>query len=578
VRHLSYVLSLTRFAFRANRLLYVSIAISLLSAGIELIAMSSLMPLFELVSGGPPSTKSLVARAIATMGFYVSAEALLWAFIALFSLRIITQLIGQSLSTYLGKRVLAQLCSGAFGQIIHRLSIREVTDKSIGFYISLAGDESFRASTLVLSLAQFVSTASLAAFYFAAIAIYSPAAATFVAVFLVCSLIAMIRIVRLSHRLGAQQTTESRKAGSLFLDALNNIKAVRGFSAEHYVVGMHRVLMFGYSRILFWVDELALLTRLVPVLLLLLFFSIWLVTNSQRIENIGIAFVVTMIVYLMRFFPVVGQGVTLLLKIASDAKSGRDVTAIVDARAAGAGASTRALGRIEEVDLRNVSFRYDDAVGKMVLRDLSVKFERGRSYALVGKSGLGKSTLVDILLKFYEPSAGQLRLNGFLISEFIDSEIRKRIILVSQEAAIFEDTVRNNVCLGIDAQLADVQVACSLACIHEVIEAMPEGYETRLLYRGTNLSGGQRQRIAIARALLRKPDVLILDEGTSALDKVTQERVVQNILRAYSENIVIFVTHDPSIMEQLGSIVDLEALYSGGVSASDSSALLGLTS
>lgn len=563
MKHLAYVANLMRFAFRNNPLLHLSIFVSLVSAAIELVAMSSLLPLFQLVSGGPPSTKSLIARMISGLGFAVTAEALMWAFIVLFGLRIATQIAGQSLATYLGKRVMAQLCSGAFTQIVHKLSIREVNEKSIGFYISLAGDESFRASMLVLSLTQFVSVGALALLYFAAIAVYSKTAAGFVMIFLTSCLFAMLRVLKLSHNLGRRQTEGSRRAGTLFLDALNNIKTVRAFSAEQYVVNIHRSLIFGYAKVLFWVDEVSLLMKLIPVLLLLALCGLWLAWGGQHVQESGVAFVVTMIVYLMRFFPVVGQGVTLLMRVASDARTGRDVTEILELERPSSVASGGAsLDRIEQVHLRDVSFAYDvEGSGtKAVLNEVNLRFERGRSYALVGKSGTGKSTLVDILLKFYRPTSGDVYLNGVALGDVADTEIRRRMILVSQEAAIFDDTVRNNIRMGIEADEPAVEAACRKACVHEVIETLEQGYNTRLQYRGGNLSGGQRQRIAIARALLRKPDVLILDEGTSALDKITQARVVDNILADYTDRIVILVTHDPQVMQRVDEVIDLEVL------------------
>jgi ABC-type bacteriocin/lantibiotic exporter with double-glycine peptidase domain len=561
MNRLGYVWNLTRFAVSRNPLLYLSVAISLFSAGIELLAMSSLMPLFELVAGSAPSGKDIVSRLVTALGFPVTALSLLWAFILLFAIRVLTQLFGQSLTILLGKRVMAQLCSGAFEQIIHRLPIRDVTEKSIGFYISLAGDESFRASTLILSLAQFVSTAALAGLYFAAILAYSPAAAGFVTGFMFCALLVITKIVGISHRLGAKQTTESRRTGSLFLNALNNLKAVRAFSAEKYVVGMHRTAMFNYTRILFWVEEVALLTRLLPVLLLFLIFGIWLVLSGQQVQNIGIAFVVTLIVYLMRFFPVVGQGVTLLMRIASDARSGKDVTSIVQYLSPASSArSNRLNSKLEEIRLCDVCFAYDANAGRMVLQDVNLRFQRGRSYAITGRSGLGKSTLVDILLKFQLPTSGSVLLNSVPISGIPDADVRQCIILVNQEPAIFDDTVGSNICLGLDAPLSSIQKACELACIREFVESMEEGYETRLQYQGSNLSGGQRQRIALARALLRKPDALVLDEATSALDKSTQSQVIDNILREYRDRIVILITHDPQVIERVDEVIDLETV------------------
>lgn len=557
MNYLQYVLNLTKFAFHGNRLLYLGVVISILSVSIELMAMSSLLPLFEIVSGNSYASNGVVTKMLTTLDFAVSAEALLWTFLILFALRIITQLAGQTLSMYLGKRVMAQLCSRAFEQIMTKLDICDINEKSMGFYISLAGDESFRASSLVIALTQFVSTVLLGIFYFIAIALYSPAVATFILAFLICLLGMFLKVVRLSHRMGGRQTEESRRTGSMFLDAMNNIKTVRAFTAEKYAVDIHKALIFGYTKILFWVDEISLLTRVVPVLLLLMAFSAWLTLDSQSIENLGLAFIVTMIVYLMRFFPTVGQGVNLLMKIASDAKSGRDVTSILDIKAANKANAIQYLESVRTIDFLEVSFAYGASGRKKVLEGINLRLERGKSYALAGKSGVGKSTLIDILLKFYLPTSGVLLLNNIDVSDVADTEVRKKIILVSQEAAIFDDTVINNICMGMDATLAEVQSACRGANIHEHIDGLPNGYQTRLQYQGKNLSGGQRQRIAIARALLRKPDVLILDESTSALDKATQHRVVDHILKEYANKIVVFVTHDPYVMKSVSDVIDL---------------------
>jgi len=560
VKHLKYVANLMRFALRENPLLYASIAISLLSVVVELLAMSALLPLFTLVSGGVPSSDEIVVEGVLLLGFAASPKVLLWVFIALLALRVLTQLIGQTLSMYLGKRMMAQICTRIFGQVVANQSIKDISKNSIGYYTSLAGDESFRASSLLISLTQFLSVAVLSILYFGAIAHYSPTTAMLIGGFMLLSLAGFVKLAKLTHRLGGRQTEQSRSTGSVFLDALNNIKTVRAFSAETYVMGIHRPMMFGYTKILFWLDEIALLSKLVPVLLLLMVFGGWLAWSAESLESVGLAFIVTMIVYLMRFFPTVGQGVVLLMKIVSDAKSGKDVTSMLSKSSTCNSETPKSLEKIKSVELRDVCFSYDSTDRKKVLQDVNLKFESGKSYALVGKSGVGKSTLLDILLKFYLPTSGELYLNSESMADVAVSEVRKKIILVSQEAAIFDDTVANNVCFGMQASLKDVQLACEMACVHEVIAALPEGYNTRLHYQGKNLSGGQRQRIGIARALLRRPDVLIFDESTSALDKTTQEAVVANILREYSEKIIVFVTHDPHLMKQVDEIVDMEKI------------------
>lgn len=560
MKQLKYVLNLIRFAFIANPLLYVSVSISLCSVFVELLAMSSLFPLFQLVSEGKPSTDGIIARLLLTLGFEVTAIVLLWAFIVLLALRIITQLIGQSLSMYLGKKVMAQLSSRAFDSIVNNLSLREISENSIGFYIGVAGDEAFRASTLVISMTQFVSTAALAGLYFAAIVLASPVTAGLVMLFIVCSSLVMLWVLKASHRLGGLLTTEQRRSHAVFLDSLNNLKALRAFSAQKYISRIYHGVIFGYTRLLFLIDEIALLAKLLPMLLLLAIFSGWLIFSAASIKSTDLALLVTMIVYLMRFFPTVGDGAHLLFKIVSDAKSGKDVTAILGAMPTIAAGTATLAGPIQQIDLRDVGFSYHGTDDRKVLSGVTLQFDRGNSYALVGKSGAGKSSLIDLLLKFHAPCEGELLVNGVPLERVDESEVRKRVLLINQEPAIFDETVANNIRLGLDASDAEVRAACEGARIHEDIERMPLEYETRLQYLGKNLSGGQRQRIAIARALLRHPDVLILDESTSALDKVTQEQVVAHILREYAQKIVIFITHDPQIMRQVTKVVDLQEI------------------
>jgi ABC-type multidrug transport system fused ATPase/permease subunit len=288
--------------------------------------------------------------------------------------------------------------------------------------------------------------------------------------------------------------------------------------------------------------------------------------------NTTIAFIVTTIVYLMRFFPTVGEGAHLLFKIVSDAKSGKDVTALLHTQGPADLPAARSAGEISRIDMRGLGFAYEGGTDTNILKGVDACFDGGKSYALTGKSGAGKSTLMDILLKFYPPTEGELDINGTAIADIRDSDIRKRIILVSQEAAIFDDSVLNNIRLGMDASLSEVRSACESACVDEFIMAMPDGYSTRLHYQGKNLSGGQRQRIAIARALLRKPDVLILDESTSALDKATQEQVLGNVLREYQGKILIFVTHDPHIMRRVDEVVDLQQINGAAARRSRSGA------
>jgi len=191
------------------------------------------------------------------------------------------------------------------------------------------------------------------------------------------------------------------------------------------------------------------------------------------------------------------------------------------------------------LEFERVSFAYAD---EPVLTDVSLVAPKGQVIALVGASGAGKSTLVDLIPRFYEPTAGRILLDGVDTREIALPALRSLIGIVSQDTVLFNDTVRNNLAYGAAAKYTDAQIeaAARAANAHRFIAELPDGYDTILGERGTRLSGGQRQRLSIARALLVDPPILILDEATSALD-TESERLVQEAIDRLLEGRTVFV-------------------------------------
>jgi subfamily B ATP-binding cassette protein MsbA len=204
-----------------------------------------------------------------------------------------------------------------------------------------------------------------------------------------------------------------------------------------------------------------------------------------------------------------------------------------------------------------VSFAYD---AEPVLRDVSFAARRGEVVALVGASGAGKSTLVDLIPRFYEPTAGAIRLDGVDTREIALSSLRGLTGIVSQDTVLFNDTVRNNIAYGAAGRFTDAQVeaAARAANAHDFITHLPDGYDTILGERGTRLSGGQRQRIAIARALLTDPPILILDEATSALDTESERLVQEAIDRLLAGRTVFVIAHRLSTVTHADQILVLD--------------------
>jgi ATP-binding cassette subfamily B protein len=219
-------------------------------------------------------------------------------------------------------------------------------------------------------------------------------------------------------------------------------------------------------------------------------------------------------------------------------------------------ASDPALGRVE---FDRVTFAYSTRPRISALRDVSLTVEPGETVALVGPSGAGKTTILQLLLRFYDPQSGEVRLDGVPIHRMRLTDLRARIALVPQDPVIFADTVRANILFGRpDADELDIEMAARDAAAHDFIAALPEGYDTALGERGVLLSGGQKQRIAIARAILRDAPVLLLDEATSALDAESERAVQAAFERLSRGRTTIVIAHRLATVKRADRIAVLE--------------------
>jgi ABC-type multidrug transport system fused ATPase/permease subunit len=196
---------------------------------------------------------------------------------------------------------------------------------------------------------------------------------------------------------------------------------------------------------------------------------------------------------------------------------------------------------------------------KITIKDVSITLEKGKTTAIVGASGAGKTTIVDLLLRLFDPDKGQISIDGVNLKEYKLSSWLSRIGLVSQDTFVFHDSIRNNITLGEDGYSEEqiIQAAKS-ASAHDFILEFPQGYDTIVGERGMKLSGGQKQRIAIARAIMNKPDILILDEATSALDNVSEAQVQEAINQISKDRTVVVVAHRLSTIINADKIVVME--------------------
>lgn len=207
----------------------------------------------------------------------------------------------------------------------------------------------------------------------------------------------------------------------------------------------------------------------------------------------------------------------------------------------------------DKIEVRNVSFEYES--GTPVLKNISFTMPKGRTIALVGSSGGGKSTIADLVPRFYDPSRGQILIDGHDLRDITTASLRKKMGIVTQESILFNDTIFNNIVFGSEASEAEVVAAAKIANAHHFISEQPDGYQTIIGDRGAKLSGGQRQRISIARAILKNPPILILDEATSALDTESEKLVQEALTNLMQNRTVLVIAHRLSTIQHADEIL-----------------------
>jgi subfamily B ATP-binding cassette protein MsbA len=205
-----------------------------------------------------------------------------------------------------------------------------------------------------------------------------------------------------------------------------------------------------------------------------------------------------------------------------------------------------------QIEFRHVSFKYGE---QWVLKDINLVIPKGKTIALVGQSGSGKSTMVDLIPRYYDVQEGEVLIDGINVKELGIHDLRQLIGNVNQEAILFNDSFRNNISFGVDnATQQQIEEAAKIANAYDFIMASENGFDTNIGDRGGRLSGGQRQRVSIARAILKNPPILILDEATSALD-TESERLVQDALeRLMKTRTTVAIAHRLSTIKNADEI------------------------
>jgi len=358
---------------------------------------------------------------------------------------------------------------------------------------------------------------------------------------------------------GTEEKRLTDEANSFLHDSLSGIKILKAFNNELYHVERYKGILKPYKNIQIQIMKNKILASfmLEPFLFTIV---IGILIISVLMFNISLPSLIVFLFVFSRIIPNIKLINSTYMQIKELLPHFSKVQDLIERRNKPYlnNGGEKLKGLKESISFEQVSYHYP-ANNSDVLKDISFTLKKNTAVAFVGASGGGKSTLADLILRYHDPSRGIIRVDGTDLS-LIDIESWHRLLaIVDQDPFLFNDTIYSNICYGnFDAEKEDVISASKMAYAHQFIMDLPDGYETVVGNRGIKLSGGQRQRLSLARALVRDPEILILDEATSSLDSESEQLIQKSINALQKKKTIIIIAHRLSTIHSADKIIVLE--------------------
>ncbi|HEX9509935.1 MAG TPA: ABC transporter ATP-binding protein [Puia sp.] len=558
--------------------LVVYLVFTLLSTLFGIISIGMLSPflsiLFKSGDNAAQKTVSINTNAIGSLKTVIeniiNTHGTIWGLVAICVLILISTILknvfyywSSYISSPIRSATITFLRNDVYEKIL-ALPIGYFTERRKGDLISRMTNDIYEIESSVVSTLEGLIKDPLTIIGYLAYIIYlSPSLSLFLLILLP---ITGFLIGRISRSLKRQSQAASVKLGeslSVLDETLGGIRIIKGFGAESLLrkkfVGINDELYHTRNKMNFRRDLASPLTEVlgVAILSIILFYGGRLIlqtggkgfTAGDLITYISIfALIINPAKNLSTSFFNIQRGAAAMDRVEELLKA--PVTILDDPNA-------KKLDSFrDKIEFRNVSFSYEDAG---ILENIDLVIEKGKTIALVGSSGAGKSTLADLVPRFHDTSAGELLIDGVNIKDYSLRTVRAQMSIVTQEPILFNDTIAANIALGKpDATQEEIIEAAKIANAHDFITRKEEGYQTNIGDRGSKLSGGERQRLTIARALLKNPPILILDEATSSLDTESERLVQDAINKMMQHRTSIVIAHRLSTIRHADEIIVLQ--------------------
>ena len=540
------------------KLVYVALILMIVASIVSAVNIGLLLPLFEIISDDSTVILEKYTFVIWLHDYVDPAHVnyvLVAAFIAIVLVRITVSIVSVATNNYLAHKLWVGWADKVGTAIISDSYVNILSEKA-GKHVHNYLREPFQATKGVLSLLSIMTDLTMILFVYSVMLFVNFQVTLFFSLFL-ASLFFIVsrRVVRYSKNVGKKRQKLTQSVTAQMTETIGMLKIAKIFSIEEQLHDKSIDILEKIKKI----NVKFAVIQFIPVglsdLVILLFIS-GFVLFEINVIGLSISQVVPELIFfaasMQKLYSSASRAFSMRMVFESSLPSFELISNFMTGTDVKQELITIKNAK-DDIVLNNVSFSYYP--GCKVLDDISINIPAGEVTVFWGQSGSGKSTLIDILLKLIDQDSGSVYVGGVSLTDYDDASWRNCIGYVNQDVMLFNDTIKNNILIGNGGGADDdVYQAAKIAGIHDYIISLKDGYNTFVGDRGESLSGGQKQRITIARALVRNPDILILDEALSALDVETSSAIMSSIMSILPRKTIIIVSHNPEVLNYSSNV------------------------